>query len=96
MLRAGMQPHLAAEYFLRPVLRVVMQEPTAAIERMGKVREVERLAGIFVILAADRQREPLTGGDHDAGRPDLDVELIDAAGLERLFLIMAVPRTPRL
>src|ERR1039458_9150228 len=74
-----------------PVVRVDMQEGADALHRIGGVGQ-RRVGSVhFIVLAADGEREPITGGHHDAGRPDFDVELDLLAELERPFLVVRVP-----
>ena len=55
------------------------------------VEEAARKALILEIASRHGQHEPIAGGDHDGGGPDLHVQLINLAGRELLDLVMAVP-----
>src|SRR5882724_8635381 len=83
-----MQRRLSAEHLRRPVVGVVVHEGAAALHRVLHVGKRRRLAFVFVVLAADGQRDAVAGRHHDAGRPDLDVELDRRAGRERLLLVV--------
>src|SRR5262249_57118129 len=50
---------------------------------------------VLIVLAANGQRDPVTGWHHDRGRPDFDVELDHFALLERLLLVVGVIGTIR-
>jgi hypothetical protein len=54
--------------------------------RQGRIGAV-----ILVISAAHGETETIARGHHDAGRPDLDVELDRLSRGERPFLVVAVP-----
>src|ERR1700693_94791 len=59
----------------RSVARVDMQERPDTLHRVGGIGQ-RRVGSVhFIVLAADGEREPITGRHHDAGRPDFDVEL---------------------
>src|SRR5262249_17109255 len=47
-------------------------------------------AAIFIITAADRERQPIAGRHHDAGWPQFDVELDRFARRQRLNFVMRV------
>src|SRR5262245_45861963 len=67
----GLSPRLevkrvaAAENLLRPVESQIVPERADAGDRV-QARELERRAGIFVILAAHREGQPVARGNHDA------------------------------
>src|SRR5882672_9716753 len=86
-LRAEIQRYVSAKQRLRPVGGVVVDERPAAAHRILHVRERRRLAAVLIVPAAYRQRDAVARRHHDAGRPDLDVELVDLSGDERLFLV---------
>src|SRR5215510_6525036 len=82
---------LAAVDLDRAVARVVVQERAAAGELVLHVGQPPAAAaGVDIVAAAHRERHAITGRHDDAGRPDLDVELIDLAALERLLLAVRV------
>src|SRR6185295_15195306 len=81
----------AAEDIRRPVARVVVQEGAAASQLILEVREPPAAcAGVFVVLAADREADAVTGRQHHAGGPDLDVQLHHLAGFEGLVPVVGV------
>src|SRR3954462_3335993 len=90
-----MQRHLAAEDGGRTIGLIVVRERTAALHRVLHVRKRRRRIVVLVIASADAEREPISRRNHDARGPDLDVELHRHAGLERLLLIVRVPRPVR-
>jgi len=82
---------LAAVDRHRPVARIVMQERAAAGELVLHVGEpAAGAAGIDVVAPAHGQSHAVALRHDDAGRDDLDVELIDPAGFERLLLVVGV------
>ncbi len=86
-----MQGRLAAEDVQRPVARVVMQERPVAGELVLHVREpAAGSAGIDIVTAAYGQRDAMALRHHDAGRNDLDIELVNLSGFERLLFVMRV------
>ena len=87
-----MQRHFSAVHRSRPIAWVVVHERAAAAHRILHVREHRRLSRVFVILAANGERDPVTRGDHDARGPDLHVELDRLPGGERLDFIVRVIR----
>src|SRR5919198_4329357 len=70
---AGVELHFAAKKLGRPVLRIVVDERSAAprgvVEALGELVE---LAPVLVVLAADGEPDAVAGRDDNAGRPDLD------------------------
>src|SRR5205814_8817343 len=58
--------------------------------RVEFVRQLGVAEAMFVVLAADVQRQAVAGGNHDAGRQDLDQELDRLAGNQRPFLVVRV------
>src|SRR5262245_28565983 len=74
----------AAEARARPVARVVVQEPARAPLRPG-------LAGAFEVLALQRERETVAGGERRASRPDLEVDFGDFSRFQLLRLVVRVP-----
>src|SRR3990172_1476795 len=84
------QCDLPAENRRRPVGLVVVHERAAAAHRILHVGERRRLALVFVVLAADGERDAVALRHHDAGWPDLDVELVGLPGLERLLPVMSM------
>src|SRR5262249_44137521 len=88
---ADMQRDLAAKNFGRPVARVVMGEgPDAGPNLAERLDAFAGLTGINIVVAAHGEREAMTLGQRDAGGPDLDVDLVDFTGRERLLLVMGV------
>ena len=86
-----MQARVAAEDVRRPVARIIVQERPAAGELVLEIRQPSAARpGIFVVLAADGERDAIARRHHDRGRPDLDIELDHLAGLERLLLVVGV------
>ena len=69
-----------------------MQERAAAGERVLECRQADLSdpPGVHVIAAAYGQCEAVAGRHHDARRPDLDNELVDLPGRERLGVIVGV------
>src|SRR5690606_38739378 len=95
-IRSRMQCHISAEYGRWPVPRIVMGERTNAGPHFAESFDAgTRLAGEYVVLSAHRQREPVPRRHDDAGRPDLDVDLVDFARGELLFLVVCVIGTIR-
>src|SRR3954462_13815370 len=91
MLRAAVQRHLAAEPGRRPGPRgVVAGGPDPAEPRPKGSEPRARSPGILVVAAAHAQRNPVALRDDEAGRPDLDVELVDLSRRERLSLVVRV------
>ena len=77
----------------------VRVERAARVNRVGsRPRAVARVVmleeALRIIPAADFQNQPLAALHHDAGRPDLDLERNDLAGLQRLQLVVRVERPP--
>src|SRR5579884_3853168 len=67
---AGVERVVGDEDIRGPVARVVVQEGTAAGELVLEVREPSAArAGIDVVGAAHREREAVSRGQHDRGRP---------------------------
>src|SRR5262245_3992428 len=74
---------LAAVDLDRAVARVVVEERAAAGELVLHVGQPPAAAaGVDIVAAAHRERHAITGRHDDAGRPDLDVELIDLSAIE--------------
>ena len=69
-----------------------MDEGPAALHRVLHVRKHCRVTVVLVILAADAERDAVAPGHHDAGRPDLDVELVHLARDQQLLFAMRVIR----
>src|SRR5262245_64440067 len=91
--RTRVQRDVAAEDRGRAVARVVMSErPDAGPHLAERLDAGARLAGIHIIGAADGQRDPITFWQNDAGRPDLDVNLVDLARRQLLLLIVRMIR----
>src|SRR5262245_9295276 len=87
-LRVEVQRDLAAEVLGRRVGGIVVRERPTATPRVLHVRQRRRGAVVLVVAAADAERDAVALGNDDAGRPDLDVELDNLTGLERLLLVV--------
>src|SRR5262249_23909672 len=87
---AEMKRGAAVEHVGRPIDRIIVHERSAAGHRVLHVGETRRRPGMLVILAADAQSDAIAGRNHDRGRPDLDVELDDLTGFQRLVLVVSV------
>ena len=87
MLRIDVQRGATAEDLGRAVARVVVEERAAAAQLVLEVRQprAARLR-VLVVATSHRQRDPVAGRHHEAGRPELDVELDRHAGRQRLDL----------
>src|SRR3984957_12339283 len=86
-----MDGNFAAEHIARPVSRVIMPKWTAAGPHPAVgVFCPPRLAGINVVLSAYRQRDAISCWHDDAGRPNLDINLVNLPLRERLYFFMAV------
>ena len=91
MLSAAVERHVFAEHRGRPVLGVGVNKTTATSELVFHVGEAAaHAARIFIVLSAHREGDPVALGNHDAGRPNLDVEFIDRTRRQGLFLIVRV------
>src|SRR4051812_15489596 len=90
-----MQCVYAAEDFCRPIARLVVSERTNTAQRIRYMRRDHGRAAMFIILAADRQRDPIAGRHRDAGWRQFDVELDRFAWGQRLNFIMRVKGTVR-
>src|SRR4051794_2252219 len=77
---AGVDGDGAVEQLGGAVPRVVVHERAAAGHGVLHVGQVLGGAGVDVVLAADVELDGVAGGHGQAGRPDLDVELVDLAG----------------
>jgi len=66
-----------------------MQERTTSSEFIFEIGQSAATgAAIFIILAANSERDAVSFGDYNGRRPDFDIELGNRAGLKRLLLIM--------
>src|SRR2546425_10845823 len=82
-----------AEDVGRPVARIVVLERSHAGEHGAQRAESDaRSPGIFVVATAHGESEAVSGGRHDRGWPDLDVQLVHLPGRERLLLVVGVIR----
>ena len=72
-----------------------MSERTNAAQRIRYMRRDHGRAAKFIIMAADRQRDPIAGRHHDAGWRQFDVEFDRFAWRQRLNFIMRVEGTVR-
>ena len=86
----------------------VLSSPAATIARASEMLRTRAFwghvgkpaagpTGIHIVATADAQRDTIALWHNDAGRDDLDVELIDLSGRERLPFVMGVigPERPR-
>ena len=73
----------------------MLEGSDAAEARAERAQPGTRATWVLVIPAAHRERDAVASGHHDAGRPDLDVELVHLAGRERLRLVVRVVRAVR-
>src|SRR6267142_2808563 len=87
-----MQGNFSAKDLRRTVRFIVMREWAAPFHRVFHVREARRRIVVLVVAAADAERDAMTLRHDDAGRPDLDVELHRLPRLERLLLVVRMPR----
>ena len=86
-----MQGSFALENLVRPVARVVVQERPAASKLVLEARNPPTARSlIFVVLSAHREADPVSGGHHDGGWPDLDVKLGYLAWSQRLLFVVGV------
>ena len=86
-----MQRNVAAKHGGRTIARIVMGEGYDAGPDFSECLDARaRLAWKYVIGTAHRERESITLWQDNAGRPNLDVDLIDLSGRESLLLIMGV------
>src|SRR5262245_28753414 len=75
----------------RPHAWIVVQEGSATRELVLHVGELTAgAAGTDVIAPAHAQPHTVALRHDDRGRDDLDVELVDLAGLERLLLVVGM------
>jgi len=83
------QRDVAAEDRGRAVTRVVVgKRPDAGPYLTERLNAGAWLAGIDIIGAADGERDPVTFRQRDAGRPDLDVDLIDLVRGQLLLFVV--------
>src|SRR5215470_18589537 len=88
---AAVQRDAPAEDRGRSISRIVVLEgPDAGEDGAERAEALSRTSWIFVVASAHRQAETMAGRDHDARRPDLDVELVHLTGRERLLLVVRV------
>ena len=88
-----MQRRFAAENLGQPVARVVVQERPAAFKLVLEARNPPTARSlILVILSAHSETDPVSGGHHDGGWPDLDVKLDYLARSQRLLFVVGVIR----
>src|SRR5262249_35593110 len=87
----GVQRHVAAVHFGRPVARIVVHERTHAGPHLAE--RFDSCAGLAwkdIVGPTHRQRDSVALRQGDAGRPDLDVDLVDLAGRKLLLLVVCV------
>src|SRR5215207_8566345 len=95
MLPTCVDGDLAAEDLGRSVALVRVEERTAAGQREpADLRVALERRRVLVVTPPDLKLHPVSPRDDDAGWPDLDVELVDLAGRERLSLVVRVVRPP--
>src|SRR5215471_2503966 len=93
---AEVERGLAAVDRHRAVARIVVQERAVAGDLVLHVGEpAARAARIDVVAPANAEADAKTLRHRDRGRHDLDLDLIDLAGPERLLLLMRVIRPVR-
>ena len=84
----GVQRHIAAEDCRWAIARIVVSERADTSPNLAKRLQADAGLAQDVVGAAHRQREPIALRQHDAGRPDLDVDLVDLSGRELLLLVV--------
>src|SRR5512139_3374160 len=90
----GVQRNIPAEHRRRSIAWVVMRKDRAAGPHFAqRLQPGAGFARKDLVGAADGQREPIALREHDAGRPYLDVDLVDLARRELLLLVMRVIRS---
>src|ERR1700682_5120962 len=73
---AEMQRRGATKNLRRAVDRIVVQERPAAFQLVLEVRQLASArAAVFVVLAADGERDPMARRHHGRGRPAPEVQL---------------------
>ena len=86
----GRSSHLR-DSFSESSRRLVVQERSAARHFVPEVRlPTSRATPILVVAPAHREADPVAGRNHQAGRPDLDIELGDLTSLEGLRLVVGM------
>src|SRR5216683_4060958 len=84
MFAPEMQPGNAAENIGRPVDGVIVQEGSATFQLVLEIRQPPAArSAIFVILAADGEREAIARRHYDRSRPNLDIEFDNLAAFQR-------------
>src|SRR5689334_5529013 len=74
-----------------PVAWVVVQEGAAPFQLVFEVGQLSAAgAAIFIVLATDRESDPVASGDDNRGRPDLDIEFRDLVLLQRPLFVVGV------
>ena len=68
----------------------MLERPDAGEDRAQRTEPRRRTTRIFVVASAHREADAVAGRDHDRRGPDLDVELVDLTGSERLLLVVRV------
>ena len=93
MLRGNMQGGAAAKNLRRTVTRFIMKERTAALQLVLEMRQLDSgLIRELVVLAADRQSDPVASRNDNGGRPDFHVEFYGNAWFEWLKFIVSMIR----
>ena len=85
MLIASVKRIRAGKQFWLTIGRVVVSKPSNAPKRAGRSRSLKILP-----LNCERQARPF--GQRETHRPDLEIHLVDLAGVERLSFIMGIKR----
>src|SRR5882672_2786066 len=90
-IASGVQRDVAAENRRRPVARIVVGEGTDAGPHLAqRFHAGAGLARKHIVGAAYRQRDPIALRQHDAGRPNFDVDFVDLTGLKLLLFVVGV------
>src|SRR6266571_7892119 len=90
---AGVNDGRAVEHADWPVPGIDVQEQAGSEKDRRPVCRFFGRAG--EVASADCQREAKPGGQDDTGGPDLDLEGVGLAGLQRLYLVVGVVRPVR-
>src|SRR5205809_71846 len=91
--RTEVQRDFSAEDRGRAVELVIVDEGPAAAHWVFHIGEGRGFPVVLVVFSADRERDAKSRRHDDRGRPDLEVELDDFAGLQGLPLVVGVVRT---
>src|SRR4029450_5100892 len=89
----GVDGHVPAEHRRGTVAGIVVLEGADAVPHAAELLAGGAdVPGVDVVLAADGEGDAVPRGHDDAGRPDLDVELVDLARVQGLDLVVGVVR----